>query len=350
VIVKLKYVVEDRDRHGNVRCYVRVRGQPKIRLRGLPGTPEFMVAYQAALAGDTVTADRRQPYLHSPVGTFGHVCLAYYASAEFKGLDEKTQHWRRVCLDKVCERIGRQPITLFQPKHIRALRNELGATPAAAHQRLRALRSLFKWAVKNELASNNPTRDIEKEGPPSKRHHSWTAAERKQFEQHYPIGSKPRLAMALLYYTSCRREDVIRFGPQHIKDGRLRYTQAKNEHRKPNHMDIEVQSELAKIIAATPSGHLTFLVDERGKSYSVGNFGHTMRKWCDVAGLPHCSAHGLRYAFAVSLAEAQATSQEIMAITGHRSLAEVERYTKAANKPRLADSAMAKWRRSNGEQ
>ena len=48
--VQLKYVSEDVDRHGNVRCYVRVPGKRKVRIRALPGTPEFMDEYQAAIA------------------------------------------------------------------------------------------------------------------------------------------------------------------------------------------------------------------------------------------------------------------------------------------------------------
>ena len=40
--VPLKYICEDIDRHGNVRCYVRAPGKRKVRLRALPGTPEFM--------------------------------------------------------------------------------------------------------------------------------------------------------------------------------------------------------------------------------------------------------------------------------------------------------------------
>ena len=45
--IKLKHVVEDIDRHGNVRRYVRVPGRPKVRLREQPGSPEFMAAYLA---------------------------------------------------------------------------------------------------------------------------------------------------------------------------------------------------------------------------------------------------------------------------------------------------------------
>jgi len=67
-----------------------------------------------------------------------------------------------------------------------------------------------------------------------------------------------------------------------------------------------------------------------------------MRKWTDKAGLPDCSAHGLRKACARRLAEAGATPHEIMSITGHKTLAEVERYTRAFGREGLADSAMEK--------
>jgi integrase/recombinase XerD len=48
--IRLKFLCEDRDRHGNVRCYVRMPGKPKMRIRTLPGTPEFMEEYQAAIS------------------------------------------------------------------------------------------------------------------------------------------------------------------------------------------------------------------------------------------------------------------------------------------------------------
>jgi site-specific recombinase XerD len=231
----------------------------------------------------------------------------------------------------------------MQAKHIRALRNELASTPAAADQRLRALKALFAWAVENDMAASNPTRDVKKVVRPSKGHHSWTMGEIKQYEAWHPIGSKARLAMALIFFTAARREDAIRFGPQHIKDDWLYYTQAKNEHRNPNHMEVEIVPELARAIAATPSGHLTFLLDTRGKPYTVRQFNRVFAKWCDQAGLPQvCRAHGLRYALTGLLIDAQATPHEVMSVTGHRTLAEVERYAKGRNKRVLAHSAMTK--------
>jgi integrase/recombinase XerD len=110
-------------------------------------------------------------------------------------------------------------------------------------------------------------------------------------------------------------------------------------------MDIPLHPDLAEAIAASPSDHLTFLVTEYGKPFTANGFGNAFKDWCRQANLPHCSAHGLRKALATRLAERGATPHEIMAITGHQSLEEVERYTRTASRSQLADSAMSKLKR-----
>jgi integrase len=168
----------------------------------------------------------------------------------------------------------------------------------------------------------------------------------EQYETHHPVETKARLALALLLYTSWRREDAPRIGPQHIyeerqPDGsirkRIKYRLAKNEERGPVDMDIPLHPDLECIIDATPSGHLSFLITAYGKPYTTGGFGNRFKDWCRQAGLP-------RSAVATRLANSGASQFEIMAITGHKSLKEVERYTKAANRKKLADSAMGKFK------
>ena len=82
--------------------------------------------------------------------------------------------------------------------------------------------------------------------------------------------------------------------------------------------------------------------DPDGTGRSAAGLGNKMREWCNAANLPQCSAHGLRKACARRLAEAGATAHEIMSITGHKTLAEAQRYTKAALREGMADSAMEK--------
>src|SRR4051812_14756771 len=99
VKIRFRYVVEDVDRHGNVRLYFRRRGNQKKRLPGLPGSEEFMAAYQDAL-GSTAKQNLRRPLAQK--GSFGFVCRQYYASATFKALDLSTRSWRRRALDEIC--------------------------------------------------------------------------------------------------------------------------------------------------------------------------------------------------------------------------------------------------------
>lgn len=145
--------------------------------------------------------------------------------------------------------------------------------------------------------------------------------------------------MALALYTGQRRQNVIRIGPQHIRNGILHIRQDKTG----VHLDIPVHADLRKIIDATPCGHLTFLTTRTGKPYRGEDFSEMFRAWCDAAGLPKaCVVHGLRKAACRRLAEAGCSANEIAAISGHSSLSEVSRYTKAADQARLARNAMAK--------
>lgn len=343
-VIHLKYVASDVDRHGNVRHYVRKPGQPKVRLKGKPGSEEFMAGYHAALSGALPVKAVRAKARKEP-GSFTAICIRYYACSEFQRLDTSTQSWQRRALDGIAKKHGDKPIRDLEARHIRRLRDEKADTPAAANHMLKALRALFRWAIEEEIVARNPAVDVKLVQYAKKGHHTWTLEEVAQYEQHHPVGSKARLAMAILLYTAGRREDAVRLGRQHLQNGRLRYVQAKNEHRSPVYMDVPAHPDLLAIVEATPSGHLPFLTTEYGKPFTANGFGNKFREWCDEAGLAHCSAHGLRKAAAARLAEAGCTPHEIMSITGHKSLQEVERYTREVNRPSLADRAMTKLRK-----
>jgi integrase/recombinase XerD len=342
VTLRLRFVVSDKDRHGNIQYYFRRKGEAKVRFHGAPGSKEFMDAYQKALGG----LEKSKLLVGRPAkpGSFGHVCTLYYSSAVFGKLNVKTQIWRRRVLDEICRECADFAIDKMQPLHVRKLRDQKEKFPSASEARLKALRALFRFACDQGLAALDPTIGVKRLEHYSEGHHTWTAEEIGQFERRHPVGSKARLAMALMLYTACRRGDVVRLGPQHVKDGKLEYRQAKNSKRKPSDISIPVHPDLTKIIDATPLQHLTFLTTEYGRPFTEAGFGNWFRDRCDDAGLKECSAHGLRKASAKHLAEGGASTLEIMSVTGHRSLSEVERYTREAGRKTLAESAMAKFK------
>jgi integrase len=217
--------------------------------------------------------------------------------------------------------------------------------PGAANGLRMALRVMMKHAIEIGLRADDPTREVRAIRIRTEGHHSWTDDEIAQFERHHPIGSRARLALALLLYTGQRRGDVIRMGAQHIRNGALQVKQEKTGVE----LVIPLHPALATIIAAAPRDHLTFVTTRLAGPFEGSAFSRWFRNECDKAGLPHCSAHGLRKAAARRLAEAGCTTHEIGAITGHASLTELVRYTRAADQRRLAEAAMIKTRTSTGK-
>jgi hypothetical protein len=160
-------------------------------------------------------------------------------------------------------------------------------------------------------------------------------------EAMHPIGSRARLAIALMLYTGCRRSDVITLGWQHIDNGTLVYTQRKTAAR----VALPVHPDLAQILAAVPRDNMTFVVTSGGKPFTASGFYNWFVDCARAAGLPPgCSPHGLRKAMFRRLAEAGCTPHQIGSTTGHRTLNEVQRYTEDANRASLAGDALARLR------
>jgi integrase len=343
VSLRLQYVVEDVDRHGNVRIYFRRLGFPKFRLHGLPSSEEFQAAYAAALA-KTQAGEAPRKTMQAERGSLAWLCLNYYQSAAFRRLDARTQRVRRLILDGLCKSAaGPLPYNKLTPLSILKWRDAKADRPEAANSLIKALRQLYAFAIEYRHATKNPAKDVNYLKGKSDGFHSWSEEEIARFEACHPVGSKARLALGLLLYTGQRRSDIVLFGHQQLRGEWLHFTQQKNRVRKPITLAVPVLPELQRIIEATPSGTLTFLVTEFGQPFTANGFGNCFRKWCDEAGLPpHCSAHGLRKAAATRLAEAGASENEIRAVTGHQTSREVIRYTKAASQKVLAQSGMAK--------
>jgi integrase len=309
------YIRKDTDRHGNERIFVRRFGR-SIRIRVSPDdTKAFATAYADALeALESGTPQTKVPRSGAPVGTMGWLAATYFVSDEFTGLPLDSQRTRRGIIEdclrepikpKSKDKMALCPLALLGGAHIKMLRDRKGDKKGAANNRLKYLSSMFSWAIERQppLLRSNPARDVKPKKYATEGFHSWTADEVKQFEDYHPIGTKPRLAFALMYFLGVRRSDVILLGRQHMRNGTVRWIPKKTQHKKMDAIELPVPSELLDIIEASPSSGMTFLITEWGKPFSRAGFGNWFRDQCDDAGLPQCSAHGLRKARAAILAE-----------------------------------------------
>ena len=123
---------------------------------------------------------------------------------------------RRGILERFRAAYGDRPFALLPAEWIEALLD--AKPPHAARSWLVTLRSLCQFAVKRGLLRADPTANIKQRSIKGDGFHTWTDDEIAQFEAHHPIGTKPRLAFALLLYTTQRRGDVVRMGRQHIRE------------------------------------------------------------------------------------------------------------------------------------
>jgi integrase len=341
-----RYVHGFVDRHGKARFYFRRAGFKKVRLPGLPWSQDFMAAYERALAGQpaAIGAARVLP------GTMHALAVAYFNSTEYHAMKANSQRVRRNIIEKFCREVdsnglcnGDKRAALLQREHIVGFMAARAAKPESANGLRKALRALMQHAVTIKMRADDPTQGVRRIAARSKQgFHTWDDAEIAQFEAKHPIGSKPRLALALGLFTGQARQDVIEMGRQHVSNEILSWVRKKTAHSTAIELFIPVRPELREILNATPSGHLTFLTTALGKPFSPAGFGNWFRDQCNAAGLPHCTFHGLRKAAARRMAEDGCTPHEIAAITGHATLKEIERYTKAASRKRLAESAMKK--------
>lgn len=346
--VNFPYLMADSDRHGNRRFYVRRHGR-KVRLRDSPGTEAFAQAYSDALrALDPRAANHRDALRAASAGTLGWLAARYFGSAEFGQLVPKSQQGRRSIIED-CLREPRKPgspdlmrdcpVSLISAAHVKMLRDRKAATPGAANNRRKYLSSMFGWAVEEGLMRANPAREIRRISYASDGFHTWSVEEVRQFEERHPIGTKARLALALLLFLGVRRGDVVTLGRQHVKAGWLSMVPRKTRYRRREVSEKPILPVLARVIAKSPTGDLTFLVTEYGKPFTANGFGGWFRARCDQAGLPHCTAHGLRKAGATIAAENGATDRQLMALYDWTSEKQANVYTAAVNRKRLAGDA-----------
>jgi integrase len=231
---------------------------------------------------------------------------------------------------------------------------ETAPTKGVKRTRLLALRPFLQWAVNPmRLIAVDPTEGIKAKAKGSTGHATWSDEQIAQFRSYHPLGSKARLALELLLNLASRRGDGISLGRQHMKEVRVEsrteiwliYTQEKNRKRRPVKVETPIAAPLAAAIEACPSSSesLTFLTNEWGRPFGKKSFNTWFRKQVSAAGLPDtCVPHGLRKAGCRIMAENDCTAHEIMSVSGHSTLKEVERYTKAVDRKRLAARAQVK--------
>jgi integrase len=337
-----KHVSAWKDRHGKVRYRHRKFGVTRY-FKSEIGSPEWLAEYHEYEASDRNFIKAR----HRP-GTLGDLITRYYRSQDFNAQGEVSRAKNRAVIEEFRQGRDDRPVALLTFEHIdtilakkaqKSLRED-GKTmggPAAAQRLRKQLRRLFEHAVRLEMIRKNPVQHTTAVKYKTKGFHSWTEDEIAVFRERHALGTKARLALEIMLWTGQRRGDAHRFGPPHVRNGRIFYEQEKSG----KELSLPMARQLRTAIDAMPAiGVQTFLVTDHGKPFTKGGFGNWFRDRCDEAGLKHCAAHGLRKAMARRLADNKASNKMIKSVGGWSTDREVSLYTAAAEQTELARVAL----------
>jgi len=209
--------------------------------------------------------------------------------------------------------------------------------PAMANVTKAVLRKLLSHAIRTGLRTDNPVNEID--NYKSGTRHTWTEAQLATFEQRWPLGTRERLAYALLLYTGQRGGDVVKMRRADVSGGAIAVVQQKTG----TALSIPIHRELVTAMMAGPSKGLTLIGDKHGRPIARCTLTLLMRKAAEKAGLPpECVPHGLRKSQMRRLAEGGASAKQIAVISGHKTMREIERYTDAADQKKLSRDAISK--------
>ncbi|MGK6320161.1 tyrosine-type recombinase/integrase [Sphingomonas sp. DT-204] len=351
-----KYTSSYLDRHGKRRYRFR-KGETDVTMKAHPGTRAHPSAeYKMLLAGH-VPANLNQRVV---AGTIEDLIIRYYSSADFNSAGATTQAKNRSILEAFRVEHGSKRADTIKFYHVEAMlvakaaigvddRGRKIGGPFAAERFRKLLRRLFAHALKLQGAgvvgyaciSGNPVELADAPATPKTTgFHTWTDGEIDQFRAHHRVGTKARLALEILRWTMQRGGDARTFSPTQRRNGQIEVWNEKNQ--KFTWVPEPVQLTEA-IQAMSAIGAHTILVTDWGKPFSEKGFSQWFKKQCVAAGLPHCTAHGVRKSTARQLAEhVDATQQQLKAAGGWSGDREVSTYVAEANQKKLARTALTR--------
>lgn len=331
-----KHLHRTKSRHGSIVWYVHVPGQKRIRIKGEYGSEAFMAAVDAALRGE-VTKTTGSNSKH----TLAWLIAEYKKSSAWAKFSPATQSQRDNIYKNTIKLSGNILFTEINRASIVKGREGRLATPNQANNFIKAMRSLFAWAVDAGIpGATNPTEGVKLLNVKTQGFHVWTDDEVERYEAHWPLGSRERLALDVLLYTGLRRGDATKLGPKHVKNGVFSIQTEKGG----VWVTAPLLAPLVRSIETSPIGESTFIAGELRKPYSKAGFGNWFREACVAAGVPG-AAHGLRKTGATRAAEAGCTERELMALYGWTDEAMPSLYTKKANRATMAAAGSSKLRK-----
>ena len=276
------------------------------RLPDAPGSPEFMAAYNEAVAR------RKQP----PAGVLLSIMQGYQASSDFLKLSFRTRADYVKQIRKIEVEFAEFPLAALPDRRTRgeffAWRDRLALkSTRQADYAFVVLARIFSWAEERGLISVNPVAKAGRLYRGSRADKIWTDDDEAAFNR---VASAPlRLALLLALWTGQRQGDLLRLSWLQYDGERIRLQQGKTGVR----VSIPIGAPLKAALDAVREKSGTVLRTLGDHVWTPNGFRSSWRKACEKAGISGITFHDLRGTAVTRLALAGATEAEIVTITGH---------------------------------
>lgn len=266
--------------------YYAWRGGP--RLRGEPGSPEFMTSYHEAHENRRV----------SDAGRFVSIVAAYKASPDYRSLADSTRRNWSPWLDKITDHFGDLRIAQFdRPEKIRPLirrwRNQWADRPRAADYGVQVLSRVLSYAVDplGKIAGN-PCEGIKLLYSVDRSEIIWTDADITQLlsgSSEHPCPQEIANAVMLAAHTGLRLGDLLRLSWSHVGDDTITMATGKSGRRRL--AIIPLYDSLRGLLSSIPKRSTTILTTTRGHPWTANGFGTAFNRAKLAAGVNERDLH-----------------------------------------------------------
>jgi integrase len=302
------------------------------------------------LADGTVREYRYKPYRQKPSprlerDSLASLIVAWKGSPAWREFAPKTVEYYCQYL-RPLDAIGHNKVAELTRRHIIEIRDAIAKHRGngAANAFVRSVSALFAWAVSSDWIAQSPVYKIKR--LPGGSLPAWTpeaaVAALAGLPEHY------RRVVVLGLLTGQRRGDLIAMRWSDYDGERISVTQQKTGAG----LSLAVHPDLKAELDAWPREAATILMNSFGRPFEARSLTVNLPRAMAKLGVPKgMNVHGLRKLFAAGMADAGATTHEIAAHTGHKTLSMIQHYTVTADQRKLATGSVDKiktW--TNGQQ
>ncbi|GAA6190864.1 tyrosine-type recombinase/integrase [Phaeobacter sp. NW0010-22] len=312
-------------RKGHTYYYFR-RGGKYIRLPDDPDSQEFDRAYWEIRSGKAQASKTN----------FDALITSYYQTPRFKRLKDSTRAEYRRTLELIRDKNGKRDFTKLRRRDVIAARDAYADTWRKANAMVEQISILATHAIDLEWITSNPASGVEK--LTGGEYQPWPENLLKAYERACEPHKEALTAYNLCIGTGQRIGDVVGMKWGNFDGDFMEVVQEKTG----SHIWVACPAKLKDYLATLPRSGKHILAKNLTQPLSKRRVQKLVMDVRKQIGATEFVIHGWRYNAAVELAEAGCSDTEIQAVTGHKTLAMVQKYRAQANQKRLSKSAQAK--------